>query len=228
MISPKTQQYLKKIRETADHNKRMAMMVEGIQYFFDFSRIMLFSLSPISSFTEILIAKEKNEFPNYYLREHLINFPNVREAASKKQTVFVKDAKKDNVPIKYVNDFNLSHFWITPICYMNSVHGFLLLDQYKGSNPHNQQLFQSIETYLSFSGQLISPFFKNNENITLSKREIEILNHVASGYSNKEIADYLSISEYTVRDYIVSATKRLNSTNRTQAVVRAIQLGYIK
>jgi len=59
----------------------------------------------------------------------------------------------------------------------------------------------------------------------LSSREMHVLQEVAEGFSNKQIAWRLGISEKTVRNHLVSVYDKLRATNRTHAVMLAIRLG---
>ncbi len=62
----------------------------------------------------------------------------------------------------------------------------------------------------------------------LSTREIEILDYISRGNSNKEIAKSLNISDQTVKNHITSILKKLNVNDRTAAVVHALRHGWIK
>ena len=62
----------------------------------------------------------------------------------------------------------------------------------------------------------------------LTSREIEILDCIARGMSNKEIANQLSISGQTVKNHITSILSKLQVNDRTMAVIFAIQKGWIK
>jgi DNA-binding NarL/FixJ family response regulator len=62
----------------------------------------------------------------------------------------------------------------------------------------------------------------------LSTREIEILDYIARGNSNKEIAKSLKISDQTVKNHITSILKKLQVNDRTAAVVHALRHGWIK
>ena len=62
----------------------------------------------------------------------------------------------------------------------------------------------------------------------LSAREIEILDYIARGNSNKEIAKSLKISDQTVKNHITSILKKLSVNDRTAAVVHALKHGWIK
>jgi DNA-binding NarL/FixJ family response regulator len=59
----------------------------------------------------------------------------------------------------------------------------------------------------------------------LSTREREVLALLVRGKSNREIADELSIKETTVKSHVSVILMRLNVTDRTQAVVAALQRG---
>jgi DNA-binding NarL/FixJ family response regulator len=62
----------------------------------------------------------------------------------------------------------------------------------------------------------------------LTPREVEILDCVARGNSNKEIARLLSISDQTVKNHITSILRKLAVNDRTQAVIYALRHGWIK
>ena len=62
----------------------------------------------------------------------------------------------------------------------------------------------------------------------LTGREIEILEWVSKGTSNKQIARQLAISDQTVKNHITSILRKLNANDRTQAVIMAIQHGWVK
>jgi two-component system response regulator DegU len=62
----------------------------------------------------------------------------------------------------------------------------------------------------------------------LTPREIEILEYIAQGYLNKQIAAELGISEQTIKNHVTSILRKLNANARTEAVVVAIRQGLIK
>ncbi|MEJ7654230.1 MAG: response regulator transcription factor [Chloroflexia bacterium] len=62
----------------------------------------------------------------------------------------------------------------------------------------------------------------------LTSREIEILDCIARGMSNKEIARTLLISDQTVKNHITSILRKLAVNDRTQAVIYALRRGWIK
>ncbi len=61
----------------------------------------------------------------------------------------------------------------------------------------------------------------------LTSREKEVLSLAAKGKSNKDIADKLVLREVTVKSHLNNIFKKLNVTNRTQAVLLAMQTDLI-
>jgi DNA-binding NarL/FixJ family response regulator len=62
----------------------------------------------------------------------------------------------------------------------------------------------------------------------LSPREVQILDSIAQGRTNKEVAYALAISEQTVKNHMSSILRKLAVNDRTQAVVYAMRHGWIK
>jgi two-component system response regulator DegU len=61
----------------------------------------------------------------------------------------------------------------------------------------------------------------------LTSRETQILNYIADGNSNKQIADILHISEQTIKNHVSNILRKLNANDRAHAVVLAIRYGWI-
>ena len=62
----------------------------------------------------------------------------------------------------------------------------------------------------------------------LSGREIEVLQLMAQGSANKQIAASLTISESTVKTHVANIFQKLDVNHRTEAVTQALQRGIIK
>ena len=63
--------------------------------------------------------------------------------------------------------------------------------------------------------------------IDLTEREVEILNMLAQGLSNPEIAERLHLAPGTVRNYVSSILAKLGVSDRTQAAVLAVRWGLV-
>lgn len=62
---------------------------------------------------------------------------------------------------------------------------------------------------------------------SLTQRELEVLNLVAEGLSNRAIAFRLEISEHTVKFHVNGILRKLGAQSRTEAVVRATRIGLL-
>jgi two-component system NarL family response regulator len=62
----------------------------------------------------------------------------------------------------------------------------------------------------------------------LSVRELQVLEKMALGKSNKEIGQLLFISEYTVKNHVKTILKKLNALGRTEAIAIASERGLVK
>jgi DNA-binding NarL/FixJ family response regulator len=101
--------------------------------------------------------------------------------------------------------------------------GTYLINDTVMSRPHVATRVLSQFRELASAGEESTPLFA-----PLTSREIEILDCIARGLSNKEIAHQLSISGQTVKNHITSILAKLQVNDRTMAVIFAIQKGWIK
>jgi len=77
----------------------------------------------------------------------------------------------------------------------------------------------------------IQPFTVNDENVRnlgITKRELEILDLIARGMSNREIANQLFVSENTIKTHSSRLFDKLSAKRRTQAVQIGKEMGLIQ
>lgn len=68
---------------------------------------------------------------------------------------------------------------------------------------------------------------KKIKELGLSSRELEVLQEISRGLSNKEIADKLFVSESTVKTHVSNVFLKLDAKRRTQAIQKAKELQII-
>lgn len=59
----------------------------------------------------------------------------------------------------------------------------------------------------------------------LTQRELDVLRYMAGGYSNREIASAIHLTEGTVKNHVSSILSKLGVRDRTRAVLKAIEMG---
>lgn len=65
------------------------------------------------------------------------------------------------------------------------------------------------------------------KNDNLTARELEVLQYVAQGKTNKEIAKILAITDHTVKAHIASILRKIGVKNRLESTLAAVVKGVI-
>lgn len=81
------------------------------------------------------------------------------------------------------------------------------------------------DTY--FPSSIASKLVARKTRGALSPREMQVLRHIVSGLSNKEIAAALCMSEATVKLHISNVLQKLQVADRTRAAIVAVQRGIV-
>lgn len=89
-----------------------------------------------------------------------------------------------------------------------------LADVLRGGAPMTNTIARKVVLFFQQQGAM------DDETASLTKREHEILTHLAKGYQYKEIADSLGITLLTVRTHIHHIYEKLHVRSRTEAVVK--------
>jgi len=88
-----------------------------------------------------------------------------------------------------------------------------ITDVHAGNSVMSSQIARLVVKYFHQLGPA-------NDNGKLTHREVEILQHLARGYQNKEIADLLGIGFDTVRTHLRNIYEKLHVNSRTEAVMK--------
>ena len=86
---------------------------------------------------------------------------------------------------------------------------------------------QEVPVPVTQAGAPFSPNDKKREDLDITRRELEVLELVAQGLSNREIATKLFVSENTVKTHCSRAFDKLGAKRRTQAVQMGKELGLL-
>jgi len=104
--------------------------------------------------------------------------------------------------------------------------GYLFKDMARKDLIHAIRAVAKGQRYIP--SQVGSRIAENLPRPGLTAREIEVLQFVAAGQRNKEIAYQLGVSEATVNAHVKHILEKLNASDRTQAVTTALRRGIIR
>ena len=114
------------------------------------------------------------------------------------------------------------------------VDGYILKDAESAELKRAINIIMNGESYIqpnlvpALNSKLLTRDVDKDKIDSLTKRELEVLIHVANGMFNKEIATRLDISERTVKNHVSNIFKKINVVDRTQAAVFAIKNDLLK
>jgi DNA-binding NarL/FixJ family response regulator len=104
--------------------------------------------------------------------------------------------------------------------------GFILKDSLRGELVNTIRLIHAGERRIP--PEIAQQMAQHIADDVLSVRELDVLQQVALGRSNKIIAGHLDITENTVKNHLKSILFKLNADDRTHAVMIALKRGYIE
>jgi len=224
MIERHLQDFLKKIQIQTDMKKKSELIVRGCSTYFPFQRACMFSYSPFSSTIEgIYLVENTQIYTLESMKTDVQTIPPIYQAITQNTPLFLNSQETQAAfPDQIIEEYQLTSVIVIPITILNVSTGFLLLDRFDGSTELLHQVICQLSHYVTLAAK---PFVITAA--TLSKREAEVLQHLADGYDINGIADQLSISKYTARDYLSSAVRKLGVRHRSEAVAVGMRNGMI-
>lgn len=95
------------------------------------------------------------------------------------------------------------------------------------SKDHNY-LYKMIKKYVNKNvSDTVSDFQKEYKFHNLTNREMDVINLISKGMTNREISQELIISERTVKNHVSSILKKLSVNDRTQALIKCLKMGIV-
>ena len=110
---------------------------------------------------------------------------------------------------------------------IKSTSGDELLESLNALEMGELALSRSMATRV-IHGLMLSRDQDHSNDRKLTDREVEILNFIAEGHSNKVIGEYLNVSENTIKYHLKKILQKLNAQNRTQAVSIGMRQGLLR
>ncbi|MFC7686980.1 response regulator transcription factor [Ureibacillus sp. GCM10028918] len=216
---------LEKIKTIEDQEKKIKLLIECFITNFSLEEAMLFRYSPIDHLAEGIFSATLSEFKSITsIRDDVTTIPAIFEAIqTKSPRYFEGNDFHLNISRKYIISENQNALFVVPIIFNHVVIGYFLSPKINAS--FNHQLEIEANLFGRKVGEILfnySNYVETNE-IKLSNREYEVMKCIAFGYSTKQIAQLLEISETTIKQYIKSVMAKTKTSNRTHAVAFLFQ-----
>jgi len=169
----------------------------------------VFSISQIGHFSSV--------FNKFYPDLVLINMLNLDQKELIKIVTNIK-RKRSNILI-FLLDNNLINLDNSII---DKIDQIVLV-----SNDFNN-FYKSIKKYLNSDKiDYVEEASRNYKFHNLTNRELDVMELISKGKSNREIANDLIISERTVKNHVSNILKKLSVNDRTQALIKCIKKGIV-
>lgn len=202
----------------------------------------LVRLTGVGDYLHSFFTDYPSEWINHYERSNYIHHDLVHRSARKSVAPVIWDDIEVDDPspealrvVQEGRDFKIGSGISVPVRGPNS---FALFSAVPGGSPKEQKEIVSIyEPLLLWLGyhaherafELFQPRIERETDSTLNltPRELECLRWIAAGKTTPYIGEILSISDHTVSRHIANAQRKLNTSTRAHAAVKAVTLGLI-
>lgn len=212
--------------ELIQHNgtEDLPILLTRAEEIFEFKRCIFYSYNPwLEEFSGVIgleIEKVKR------MRGKI----EVEPVFAMKKPIYLKN------PSPYVQQvaidlFNLSSIIFIPVKYDQQLYGWISFDQMGEEFDSSEELMLLLEQVCLRIGMFLArKQLRSNLNyrIELTEKEYMILYLLVEGFSNKEIADLIFLSEFTIRDYVKKLMVKLNAKNRSQIISTAFRMGLVE
>lgn len=222
----------KELETLPTQERKIVKMMELYMESFPVAEAYLFRYSPIGFLAEGVISLVNSKIQ--YIHDDRFDvrtLSTILDPIQKRKAMFFEGLELyEKTSSHYVIDRDVSCFLITPIFKGSTVYGYIYSLRLKESAKIDDNLLTEMTKFGNKFGKMIHSSLHSegdDENATLSKRELEVMSRIAEGNTTKEIADILQISELTVKQYVKLAVKKLNATNRVHAITEMFRRGIL-
>ena len=223
------QKHFDTIDDFSNHEELLIHILQVYLNSFPIKDAYLLRYSPIGFVAEgIIYLNESGGIHIGEIREEIRSFPIIYSAIVDKKAKFCTgmDYLK-NISIKYVVASKHNKLLIVPIFIGPYVFGYICSTHFEEDIEISDKLLDDLTSFGNTVGHLLIQSNGKNKDVSLSKRELEVMMQVANGDSTKEIANIMDLSELTINQYVKSAIKKLKAKNRSHAINLLYQQGII-
>ncbi|MDF2679405.1 MAG: helix-turn-helix transcriptional regulator [Brevibacillus sp.] len=230
MVPPTTfQEQMQKLESLSSHEEQLYTILQLYLDLFPVRNAYLMRYSPLGHLAEGIISLQSTGMVYIgEIREDVRSYPIIFSAIRERQAKFCTglDYLKQ-MSSKDIMPSTIHSMLVVPICYGPVVVGYICSSDFE-QEPFDESLLSSLTSYGKQVGKMmLGAAGAENHLHLLSKRELEVMRRIAWGENTKEMADSMEISEFTVKQYVKSAIKKLGAQNRSHAIGELYRRGFI-
>lgn len=229
MLPPTTfQEHMHKLEAISSHEEQMYTFLQLFLELFPVRNAFLMRYSPLGHLAEGIISIQESSLVYIgEIREDIRSYPIIYAAIRERQAKFCTGLEYLKQMSSKDITSTIQTLLVVPICYGPVAIGYICSSDFEQEGLNEQML----EDFTQFGRQvgklLLDTQGAENHLQVLSKRELEVMRRIAWGENTMEMADSMSISEFTVKQYIKSAIKKLGAQNRSHAIGEMYRRGWI-
>lgn len=230
MVSHTTiKEHIRNIEITSSHEEQLYKMLQEYIYLFPVSNAYLYRYSPLGYLSEGIFGY--TQMGLIHIREYrddIRSSPIVYSAINERKAKYTSglDYLKQTSS-KYIIGSGAGALIIVPIFLRSVVVGYVCSTELNEGAIIDEDMLSSFTLYGKLIGRIFDKINPIEDSILLSKRELQVMQKIASGENTKQIADSLHISPATVSQYVKSAVNKLGAKNRSHAVAELFRQGVI-
>lgn len=219
---------VREIEEASNHEDQLHQILRTYLDLFPVLNAHMYRYSPLGIICEGIIYLSDTECINISTkRDDIRVVPGILSAIQERKAKYFSGQEYiKQMGTKYI--FSHDSGLIVPITFNTVALGYIGTTKFEKGTIFDDDLLSSLTYYGKLAGKII--YNINNEKDDsgkLTKREIEILRRCSNGESTSEMAQYMCISELTVKQYVKTALRKLGVQNRTHAVAELFRRGII-
>lgn len=220
---------LQNLKRITNHEKLLVEILKTYKESSPVEDAYLCRYSPIGFLGEGVISLEHEDIKYIHdLRYDIRTVPTIEAAIVERKARYYKGQDLfEKTSSQYIIDSSVTSFLVMPIFNGTAPLGFI----YSLNVQKEPEIQQSLLDYLTYfgeqTGQILQSFSQQHKQHLLSNRELEVMKEISRGATTKEIAESLGISEFTVKQYVKLAIKKIGAENRVHAVSELLRRGIL-
>lgn len=210
---------LKEAFHLQTQEEQICYLLNIFQKLFSGERLSFYRYSSIGHVGEGIAMLEGDSFQSInHVRDDIRGLSVIRQAIEMQRPfAYYGQDLITHITSRYLRNDPLKTLLIVPIIANNIPIAYICSEFIKKEWIITEKCIYKLSTFGKIAGEmLVQP--RNAEVPKLSHRENQIIQLLANGLSTKEIANSLSLSEATIKQYIKSTMTKLEAKNRTHAV----------